>query len=104
MDTSQVATKNDLSSLKVDLSADILFVRRELKTDIKILKEELRHFRADNQTKLNKLQATLDSFIAKIDDLSTDNTVGTDQTRELQMRVDNHEERLQQIESAKHAV
>ncbi len=114
MDTSKLATKKDIKYLKTDikdLKAESKSIRREiLRVEEKVdnleegqkrLEEELRELRADNHTKLDRLQNTLDGFIGTVDDLRTDNTVGTHHTRELQIKVDDHEKRLKQIESSK---
>ncbi|MBI5452914.1 hypothetical protein HY945_05635 [Candidatus Gottesmanbacteria bacterium] len=53
------------------------------------------------ETKLDKLQNTLDGFVGVVDDLRTDNTVGTYQTRELREIMENHEKRLKHLESSK---
>lgn len=80
MDTSKVATKVDIKAVKTDVLKLIL----ELKEDIKGLQ-------TDMDAKLDKLQNTLDGFVGTVDDLRTDNTVGTHHTRELQIKVDDHD-------------
>jgi hypothetical protein len=73
---------------------DILFSMDTYKTATKVDIQRL-------ETKLDKLQNTLDGFVGVVDDLRTDNTVGTHHTHELQLRVDDHEKRLKHIELSK---
>ncbi len=54
-------------------------------------------------TILKRMENTLDGFVGRVDDLTTDNEVGTHQIRELSLRVDDHEDRLRHVESVKHA-
>lgn len=51
--------------------------------------------------KLNALQNTQDKILAKFENWETENTVGTEQIRELRVDVDNHEIRLKSLETAK---
>lgn len=110
MDNTQVATKDDVSLLRTELKTEIKAVKidiKDIKLDIKNLKEEIRELRADNQkldSKLDKLQNTLDKFVGIVDDVRTENTVGTYHTKELQTKVADHEDRLQQLESLKQTV
>ena len=118
MDNSQCATKSDLETVRTELKSDIKALRTELKLEIKALRqqilrleervekleEDIKNINQIMNIKLDRLQNTLDAFVGAIDDLRTDNTVGAHHTRELQKRVADHEERLKQIESAKHAV
>ncbi len=108
--------RSELKDVRSELKAEIKAVKTELKSDIKSLRQEIlrveekvekleediKEFKIDIGAKLDRLQNTMDGFIGAVDDLRTDNTVGTHHTRELQKRVDDHEARLQQIESAKH--
>lgn len=89
MDTSKLATKTDIKVLKVDIEE----LRTETKTDSQRL-----------EAKLDKLQDTLDGFVGVVDDLRTDNSVGTYHTKELQIKVDDHEKRLKNVESSKQAL
>ena len=84
MDISKLATKIDIKTLKGNIEK----LRAETRSDIQKL-----------DTKLDHLQNTLDGFVGVVDDLRTDNVVGTHQTRELQVKIDDHEKRLKQIES-----
>ena len=126
MDTTQVAAKSDIKILRTELNSDIKrleakihavekrlnakidAVEKRLNAKIDAVEERL-NAKIDAveerlSTKLDKIMNILDGFVGVVDDLRTDNTVGTHQTRELQKKVDDHEERLQQVESLKQAV
>jgi len=129
----QAATKDDLKNLatKSELKAEIKAVKTDttlLKKEVKFLRQDLLKIeeRVENleegqkrietkvenlesgferlETKFDKMMNTLDGFVGAVDDLRTDNTVGAHQTRELQQKVKNHEDRLRQIESTRHTV
>ncbi len=90
-----------------DKKATILDFDKVLGLGFENLKEEITELRVETRvldSKLDKLQNTLDGFVGTVDDLRTDNTVGTHHTRELQIKVNDHEKRLKQIESSKHAI
>ena len=98
MTSTQGATKADISVLRTDIRQ----LERSTKSDISALKTEMSALKEDMKKldgKLDKLQATLDGFVSVVDDLRTDNIVGTHQTKELQMKVNDHEKRLQHVES-----
>jgi archaellum component FlaC len=89
MDTSKFATKSDILNLKAEI--------RELRVETKTYNKEL-------DTKLDRLQNTLDGFVGRVDDLSVENEIGTHQTREIQLQVNDLEKRVKHIESSKTAV
>jgi len=111
MDTSKFATKADVTNLRTELKSESKSIRGEiLRVEEKMenIEEEIKELRSEStaefkklDNKLDKLLNTLDGFVGTVDDLRTDNTVGTHHTRELQINVDEHEKRLKQIESSK---
>ena len=106
MDTSKIATKTDIKKLKAELTTDIKFVKEvinELKEEIRELRTENRDNDQKHNTKLDRLQNTLDGFVGRVDDLSVDNEVGTHHTRELELKVESLEKRVNQLESSKQA-
>lgn len=84
--------------------------RNELKKTERVLRQEILKVEekteelADGQRelhiKLSRIENTLDGFVGTVDDLRKDNVVGTHQTRELEVKVDGHEKRIKQFESA----
>ncbi len=106
MDTSKFATKSDIKYLKAEsksIRGEILIVEEKVEN----LQEVVKEIRNDNKkmdVKLDKLQNTLDGFVSVVDDLRTDNTVGTHQTRELQIIATDLEKRVKHIESSKQAM
>lgn len=85
--SSEPATKSDVSVLKSDVSV-LKSDARTIKTDIKKL-----------DGKLDKLQNTLDGFVERVDDLTIENQVGTNQISELHEQVESHEKRIAKLES-----
>ena len=108
MDDTQVATKADLAAVKSELKTDIKAVKSEVKfLHQAFLKLEARVESLEEGQKqivmiLKRMESTLDGFVGRVDNLTTDNEVGAHQTREIQQIVDDHEKRLQYIESLKH--
>lgn len=121
-DTSEVATKADIDRLekstKADIDrleqltrSDIKKLEKSTKADSKLLRQDILKVeeRVENleegqvriETKIDKIAEMLDGFVGRVDDLTTDNEVGAHQTRELRLQVDNHEKRLQSLESLK---
>ncbi len=109
MDTSKFATKTDIKSLRTELKADI----RDLKSDVKVIRrdslkieerlENVEDGIKDIKVILGKMSNTLDGFVGRVDDLTVDNEVGTHQTRELEVKVEDLDKRVTQIESSKQA-
>lgn len=78
----QPATKSDIVVLTADVGT--------LKTDIQGLDK-----------KLDRLQNTLDGFVGRVDDLTIENQVGTNQITELREQVEGHEGRITRLESSR---
>ena len=51
--------------------------------------------------KIEDIQEGQDKIIKKLENWEIENTVGTEQTRELRVEVDNHEVRIKSLEAAK---
>ncbi len=113
MDTTKVATKKDIKDLKAELKSEFRLEFKSVRGEILKVEERtenvedgIKELKADNQqlnAKLDKLQNTMDKFVGRVDDLSVDNEVGTHHTRELELKVDDHEKRLKIIESSSKA-
>lgn len=84
---SQAATKADIAILENDLGI--------LKTDVRVLKTDVKGL----DKKLDRLQNTLYGFVGVVDDLRTENIVGTNQISELRKQVKGHEKRIVRLES-----
>lgn len=114
MDTSNLATKKDIQELKTKntkiekdikkLETKIDAVEKRLNLKINSVEKKLEAKIDDLEermnTKLDKIMNTLDWIVGAIDDLRTDNTVGAHHTRELKIKVDDHEKRLKKIETS----
>jgi len=96
-----LATKTDLKKLatKIDLKG----LRSELRSTKKSLWHEILRVEESLENKIDKnkddLMIKLDGIAGALDDLRTDNKVGTKHTRELRVQVDNHEARITTLES-----
>ncbi|HSW88996.1 MAG TPA: hypothetical protein VLG12_07580 [Candidatus Saccharimonadales bacterium] len=106
MDTSKFATKEDLkkeiSMLRSELRSESKSIRGEvLRVEGKV--ENTQEDIKDIKVILNKMSTTLDGFVGRVDDLTVDNEVGTHQTRELELKVEDLDKRVTQIESSKQA-
>ncbi len=128
----QKSTKSDLDnavqglqkSTKSDLDNAVQGLQKSTKSEIelsrKATKDEFRFIRKDAlrneerierledgqnlmNSKLDRIMNTLDGFVGSVDTLRDENEIGTHQTRELQLKVEDHEERLTVLESAKHS-
>lgn len=49
---------------------------------------------------LNKISTQLDGFVGRVDDLTTENVVGTNQMRNIKISVEDHEKRIKVLESS----
>lgn len=88
----QLATKRELKS-------EIALVRLDIK-DVRLdLEKKIDNFQEALGAKLDKIANILDGFVGAVDDLRVENEVGTNQTRELAVKVDDHEKRIRQLES-----
>ncbi len=115
MNVIKPATKSDLDnaikglqkSTKSDLRKESKLLHSEIfRVEIKVenIQDEIKDLKSDNinlDSKLDKLQNTLDGFVGRVDDLSIDNEVGTHQTRELQIKVTDLEDRVERLETSK---
>ncbi len=96
------ATKTDIKDLKTEsksIRGEILRVEEKMEN----LEEDIKEIKGDNKkmdAKLDRIINTLDGFVGRVDDLTVDNEVGTHQTRELQLKIDNLEKRVKQIETS----
>jgi len=102
----QVATKSDIQSLEKNIY--------ELRTASKRTEKSLRggmlkvEVRVENieesqkrvETKLDKIDNTLDGFVGRVDNLAIDNEVGANQIHEIRKNIKNHENRITQLETA----
>ncbi|MDP3244101.1 MAG: hypothetical protein Q8M83_00340 [bacterium] len=96
----QVPTENDLKNLatKSDLNKVIKKSEKILKGEILRVEERVERVeeRLGNkidgiEAKLDKIAVTLDGFIGRVDDLTTENEVGTNQIHQLQEDVKDHD-------------
>ncbi|GEM_PF-3086143 len=69
------------------------------KSDIQRLDEKIDGLENSLVHKLDKLQNTLDGFVGRVDDLTIENQVGTNQITELGEQVEGHEGRITRLES-----
>ena len=105
----KVATKAELKQVEKNLRGEILRVEvkvedvekrvRGVEKELKELREEVHEIHIENgklNEKLDKLQNTLDAFVGVVDELRTENEVGSHQIRELDKRVT-------KLESSSHA-
>lgn len=124
----QVATKADILQLQQSTKSDIQRLEQSTKADSGSLRTEFRNFRSDVrrtekslrgeilrvevrveniedsqkrvETKIDKIANTLDGFVRRVDNLTTDNEVGANQIHELRKNIKDHETRITQLESA----
>jgi len=109
-DNNQLATKKDLQSLfqrietRFETKGELKKTEKNLRTEIlkveekvETIQEQQQQMRLEMTRMSNKmtegftmLQNTLDGFVGRVDDLATDNQVGTHQTRELRIAVNDH--------------
>lgn len=91
------ATKADLKKLatKEDLN------KFATKIELRGLQETLLKNQKGIEKKLDKIAITLDGFVGRVDDLTTDNVVGANQVRELDVKVEGHEKRISKLESSR---
>jgi len=93
----QVATKKDIQMLRNDFKKSEKSLRGEiLKVEGKV--EVLQEGQEDIKATLDRLQNTLDGFVGRVDNLTAENEVGANQTRDLRVQVDDHEERISRLE------
>lgn len=79
--TNDYATKIDLVNVKHEILDEVGGVREEIK-------------KLDD-----KIFNPLDKIVAELENMREDRQIGTEQTRELRVGVDDHEKRLTKLES-----
>ena len=93
-DLKRFATDKELKNVEKNLRREILRVEKKV--------ESIQDGQEDVKGMLDKLQNTLDGFVGRVDDLTIENQVGTNQIRELQDQVEGHETRIKVLESSQH--
>lgn len=97
------ATKSELKNVEKNLRAEILRVEEKVETledGQQAIKQQLTAVEQKLETKIDRILQTLDSFVGRVDNLTTDNEVGTHHTRELRIQIDGHEKRIKHLESS----
>ena len=91
--TVEKSLRNELQKglKRTEISLIFRFEEKIEKTEER-LREEIREMK-------NDLMNKIDSFAGKTEALEEENTVGTNQTRELRVQVDDHAARITKIES-----
>lgn len=87
----QIATKKDIKELRTEI----------LRVEVRV--ENIEESQKRVEAKLDRIANTLDGFVGRVDDLTVENKVGCNQTRETRLQVDNHEKRIRKLESSTHA-
>lgn len=98
--SNQLATKEDIQ--KLASRNELKRVERALRQEIIKVEERLEGVeegQGEISVKLDRIEKTLDGFVGTVDDLRKENTAGADLTRELEVKVDNHEQRITKLES-----
>lgn len=94
--------KGDLKLTKWDIM-DIKKTQSSLRVEILKVKErvgDISDSQKRSETTLNKISNQLDGFVGRVDDLTTDNVVGTNQIHELRDEAKDHEKRISKLESS----
>jgi TolA-binding protein len=94
----------------VSSPATIADVNKAVKSTEKVLRVEILRVeeRAENleegqkemKVMLNKISNQLDGFVGRVDDLTNDNEIGTEQIHELKDITKDHEKRITKLESS----
>ena len=109
-----MTNKSDQPATKGDLT--VLATKTELKKTERVLRVEILRVeeRVENleegqkrlEVKVDKMGSTiekistqLDGFVGRVDDLTNDNEIGTDQIHRLRVDVKDHEKRIAKLES-----
>ena len=102
----QPATKSDLKNLETSLHSELKNIETslrleitslEIKVDIKLEKMEMRI--DDNaQRYRDQVLASNDGLMKQLETMREDNIVGAGQTRRINDKLDNHEQRILKIE------
>ena len=97
------ATKSDVNKI-VKQSEKVL--RQEiLRVEERVENVETRLSRVETKVnsidnKLDRIAVTLDGFVGRVDNLTTDNEVGANQIHELQKNMEDHGKRIKILESS----
>lgn len=95
--SNQVATKKDIHELRNEFKKTEKNLRADsLKLEVRF--ENLEEGQKRIEVTVNKTANTLDAFLGRLDNLEIDNKVGANQTRDLRVQVDDHEERIARLE------
>lgn len=102
-DLKKLATRTDLKQVEKTLRGEILRVEERVEVVEEGMKE-LNEKVSIVDGKLDKLQNTLDGFVGVVDTLRTESEISVHHTREIQLKVKNHEDRISHLESSKRTV
>lgn len=95
--SNQVATKKDIHELRNEFKKTEKNLRADsLKLEVRF--ENLEEGQKRIEVTVNKTANMLDAFLGRLDNLEIDNKVGANQTRDLRIQVDDHEERISRLE------
>jgi len=90
------ATKSDVNKI-VKQSGKVL--RQEiLRVEERV--ENIEEGQKRMETTLNKISTQLDGFVGRVDDLTTENVIGTNHMRKIKINVEDHEKRIKALESS----
>jgi len=104
-DNTQPVTREELKNelKKFAIKSELKKVEKNLRSNILKVEERVENIE-DGQKRmeaiLNKMSVQLDGFVGTVDDLKTDNQVGSHQINELRLQGENHEKRIKQLESS----
>ena len=97
-----LATKKELKKTERNLRVEILKVEERveiLEEKVDGLDKKLDGVEKKLSDKLNSIANTIDGFVGRVDDLSTDNEVGAAQIHDLRETAKDHEKRIAKLES-----
>lgn len=104
-DLNQPATKGDVQKVKIELNRSIETLDKSLRSEMLHLEERIENLEEGQgriENKLDKIVITLDGFVAGIDNLSTENQVGTYQIKKQGVQLADHEQRIEKLEKGKY--
>lgn len=97
----KTSSVNDFAT-KADLNKAVKSSERILRAEILRVEERVENIEESQkrmETTLNKISNQMDGFVGRVDDLTNDNVIGTDQMHRLHENVKGHEERITKLES-----
>lgn len=103
-----LVTKSDLDTAlknyatKSDLNKTVKSTERVLRAEILRVEERVENVEESQKRTeviLNKISNQLDGFVGRVDDLTNDNEIGTDQIHELRKTAKDHEKRITKLET-----